>query len=162
MTATRALWCITLIKTVKLSALHSLSVVVFHSFFYDVLPPSHSVCCPYNGSYVWELISKLLKEEPVFSVHSLWANGVQQRQKTEKESIWWFSSWPLVGYELRVARWCLKVCPRWQFKYKGWTEKWARYHYTCSGAIHTTWLLPAGGNDSQYLVSHMCVLYLCK
>lgn len=68
----------------QISALCSLSLCLSLSF-YDVPPPFHSVCCLYNGSYFGELNLKLLKGKPVFSVHMLCANGVQQREKTEKE-----------------------------------------------------------------------------
>lgn len=83
------------------------------------------------------------------------------KNRTEEEKRWCSSSSPPVGCGLPVAVWCVKVCPRWRFKKMGWAGKWD--HYTCLEdlvATHTTWLLPAGGDDSQYLVC-VCV-YLCK
>lgn len=86
---------------------------------------------------------------------------VWYKNRTEEEKRWCFSSSPPVGCGLPAAVWCVKVCPRWRFKKMGWTGKWD--HYTCLEdlvATHTTWLLPAGGNDSQYLVC-VCV-HLCE
>lgn len=86
---------------------------------------------------------------------------VSFKNRTEEEKRWCSSSSPPVGCGLPVAVWCVKVCPRWRFKKMGWAGKWD--HYTCLEdlvATHTTWLLPAGGDDSQYLVC-VCV-YLCK